>query len=87
MHGPHTNQQLAQVKGKRAGSHGPLEKPLSLAQQKSKQQAKMKSKNKNKVKSKTQVKSKGQNEEEWGNIDWNEVGNRGVNVVNALRGN
>ena len=53
MHGPHTKQQLAQVKAKRAGvHHGPLEKPEALAQAKSKQKMKMKNKNKNKEKSK-----------------------------------
>ena len=80
MHGPHTKQQLAQVKTMRASSHGPLEKPVALAQQKSKQKSKMSSKQKNSNKAHQQTKDQAK----WGdNINWENVGNRGINAYNA----
>ena len=78
MHGPHTKQQLAQLKGKRTAFHGPLEKP-SLAQQKSKQKSKLK--NKNKVKSKAHSKGKGQEEFLDHPVDWNAVGDRAIGAI------
>ena len=76
MHGPHTKQQLAQVKTMRASSHGPLEKPVALAQQKSKMSSKQKNSNKAHQQTKDQAK--------WGdNIDWENVADRGNAAYNA----
>ena len=86
MHGPHTKTQLAQVKGQRAASHGPLEKPMSLAQTKAhakaKNQAKLKNRNRNKMSAKAKTFSKGK--DQWGeDIDWDNVADRGIAAYNA----
>ena len=91
MHGPHTELQLAQVKGKRSAFHGPLEKPLSLSQTKAKNKAKLKNRNRNKMNAKMHAKNNMKNKgrsaadaEDWyDDIDWEDLANRGNAAVTA----